>query len=123
VTTDDAPRDETAEVEVPMTGSLGLQLGLSRRARGLDPTTANARRTGRARVRVVRRRVAEAHTEPRLMRASVTRSTAPNGAPSALMLEQKPSLFGRCDMIDGCPEEIQRNLLGERDLALPKEPA
>jgi hypothetical protein len=106
-----------------MTGSLGLQLGLSRRARGLDPTIAFARRTGRARFGVPRQRVAAAHTAPRLMRGSVRRGVVPDGAPSALRLEHELSLFGRSDMIDGNPQEIQRNPLGERNLGLRKERA
>jgi hypothetical protein len=57
------------------------------------------------------------------MRGSVRRGMAPDGAPSALILEHKPSLFGRADTIDSGPQEIQRNPLGERDLGLPKEPA
>jgi alkylation response protein AidB-like acyl-CoA dehydrogenase len=43
--------------------------------------------------------------------------------PNELTLEQKLFLFTRSDTIYGGSNEIQRNVLGERVLGLPKEPA
>ncbi|CAB4863540.1 unannotated protein [freshwater metagenome] len=45
------------------------------------------------------------------------------GFPYELSLEQKLFLFTRSDTIYGGSNEIQRNVLGERVLGLPKEPA
>lgn len=44
------------------------------------------------------------------------------GFPYELTLEQKLFLFTRSDTIYGGSDEIQRNVLGERVLGLPKEP-
>lgn len=46
-----------------------------------------------------------------------------NGFPYELTLEQKLFLFTRSDTIYGGSNEIQRNVLGERVLGLPKEPS
>jgi alkylation response protein AidB-like acyl-CoA dehydrogenase len=46
-----------------------------------------------------------------------------DGAPYELTLEQKLFLFTRSDTIYGGSNEIQRNVLGERVLGLPKEPS
>jgi len=43
--------------------------------------------------------------------------------PYELSLEQKLFLYTRADTIYGGSDEIQRNVLGERVLGLPKEPA
>jgi alkylation response protein AidB-like acyl-CoA dehydrogenase len=43
--------------------------------------------------------------------------------PYELSLEQKLFLFTRSDTIYGGSNEIQRNVLGERVLGLPKEPS
>jgi alkylation response protein AidB-like acyl-CoA dehydrogenase len=45
------------------------------------------------------------------------------GFPYELTLEQKLFLFTRSDTIYGGSNEVQRNVLGERVLGLPKEPA
>jgi alkylation response protein AidB-like acyl-CoA dehydrogenase len=45
-----------------------------------------------------------------------------DGLPYELTLEQKLFLFTRSDTIYGGSNEIQRNVLGERVLGLPKEP-
>ena len=45
------------------------------------------------------------------------------GFPYELTLEQKLFLFTRSDTIYGGSNEIQRNVIGERVLGLPKEPA
>jgi alkylation response protein AidB-like acyl-CoA dehydrogenase len=50
-------------------------------------------------------------------------STVAEGFPYELTLEQKLFLFTRSDTIYGGSNEIQRNVLGERVLGLPKEPA
>ena len=42
--------------------------------------------------------------------------------PYELSLEQKLFLFSRSDTIYGGSNEIQRNVIGERILGLPKEP-
>ena len=46
-----------------------------------------------------------------------------DGFPYELSLEQKLFLFTRSDTIYGGSNEIQRNVLGERVLGLPKEPS
>jgi alkylation response protein AidB-like acyl-CoA dehydrogenase len=50
-------------------------------------------------------------------------ATVGDGFPYELSLEQKLFLFTRSDTIYGGSNEIQRNVLGERVLGLPKEPS
>jgi alkylation response protein AidB-like acyl-CoA dehydrogenase len=49
-------------------------------------------------------------------------ATVAEGHPYELTLPQKLFLFTRADTIYGGSNEVQRNVLGERVLGLPKEP-
>jgi alkylation response protein AidB-like acyl-CoA dehydrogenase len=50
-----------------------------------------------------------------------TGSSAPSGG-GHLGMEQSLFLFSRSDTIYGGSNEVQRNVMGERALGLPKEP-
>ena len=145
-------------------GLLGFERGISTLAqqvgfeRELAATIDLARTYGRAADRVVRQRLARAHTGLQLMRWNALRSMGAGvpgpeasigklfwgtwhrdlgelmvdlqgadaliaeGRPYELTLEQKLFLFTRSDTIYGGSNEIQRNVIGERVLGLPKEP-
>jgi alkylation response protein AidB-like acyl-CoA dehydrogenase len=146
-------------------GLLGFERGISTLAqqvgfaRELDRVVANARDRGLSSDRIVRQRLARAHTGLRLMTWNALRSMGSGvpgpeasisklfwgswhrdlgelavdvlgadalvaeGAPYELTLDQKLFLFTRSDTIYGGSNEIQRNVLGERVLGLPKEPS
>jgi alkylation response protein AidB-like acyl-CoA dehydrogenase len=54
--------------------------------------------------------------------ALVTDGADGDGSAYELTLEQKLFLFSRADTIYGGSNEIQRNVLGERVLGLPRDP-
>jgi len=125
--------------------TLGQQLNFRSE---LDAVVELARRNGRATDPVVRQRLARAHVELEVMRLNALRSTPGTDVVNKLhwasvhrslgelavdvlgpagQLDpgdplQRLFLFSRADTIYGGSNEIQRNIIGERALGLPKEP-
>ena len=136
--------------------TLAQQVGFERE---FEATITLAREFGKIDDRILRQRLAAAHTGLRVMRWNALRSMSAQGVPGPeasisklfwgtwhrdlgetmidvmgpagligdalpyeLTLEQKLFLFTRSDTIYGGSNEIQRNVLGERVLGLPREP-
>ncbi|MFF7180516.1 acyl-CoA dehydrogenase family protein [Streptomyces sp. NPDC008121] len=128
--------------------TLGQQVGFRRE---LEAVVALARRTGALADPLVRDRVARAWTGLQAMRANALRGTEPSmaklywshwhrdlgelamdlrgadatvlpGAPYELDAWQRLFLFSRADTVYAGSSEIQRNIIAERVLGLPKEP-
>ena len=125
--------------------TLGQQLNFRNE---LDAIVAVARRTGVAGDPVVRQRLARAHTGLEIMRLNALRiptspvsklywATVHRGLGELAMdvlgaaalvsgpdveALQRLFLFSRADTIYGGSNQVQRNIIGERALGLPKEP-